>query len=821
MKKYKFTLLAGLLASASFAQTPPNYKQEMIESGEKQEKTVRPENASFAGDFASYRRAKAWNSRVSTTVLNYNTVNIDIPIIGGRVRSSLVDVDNNISLVAPSGGGLWKFSTDGSSFLPVNDFAPFMPITSINQNPFNKQEVIVATGDEQHGVAGNGLFISDDSEIEPNSFTQIQSTDPEQNSDFQYIRFAKYSPQTQNTIYLTSRSKLYKSTDAGTTWALVFDAGRGKDIRSLEFTANTGVMLAVESDGIYTSTTGDNDSFTLLTNGISSGDAAVTNAVVATHAANRNIAYAMIEKDDVTKVFKTTNGGTSWVEKTTPSFTIRQAWFCFTIGVHPTNPDIVVGGSIGWGYTEDGGTTWTTGGDLEVDFHDVHFHPSDPNVAYIGYDQGIGRVDFSKTANQWVWNGQEYVQEEQAEQNEIGKNKGFNTSQIYYGDYYPEAYGDAVLFGQQDGGSFAHVNNIDYRVLVGDGGTMFVNKQDPTKAFGCTQYGRLQYTADALEPSYGDYSSIGNFSNNYPNFITQFAGNNADGNQIYMATNTTIERTIDGGTTFSKIADHNSLKDLKVATEYAANPIVYAIGSDRQTQSWESSLLRIENAATTPVVKTFPNLFDYWSGGSPDQIMVDPNDRNTVYVTTSGGEAFQISGLDTENFTKESIKGNLEDVVFNVVIHPKDKPFLIAGTNVGLFISFGHLSEDGNRSWERLEGIPSTQVTDLRHRESDNRLFVFTYGRGAWATTVDPVTGLDDLQEIAENTSIAYPNPAKDILTIDMEAGSKAILFDQLGRNAAETETNQLDVSSLSTGQYILHVYKDEKLMAIQKIVVE
>lgn len=813
MKKYTFVLLAGLLASTTFAQSSVDYKKEMIESGEKKDKTIRPENANFVNDYSAFKRTQAWNSRVNTQSILSNTKELDVPIIGGRVRASLVDKTNNIALTAPSGGGLWKFNTDGSSFSPLNDLGAFMAITGITQNPFNKQQIIIGTGDEQHGIVGNGAFVSSDGGT---SFSQLTSTDPTQYAEFKYIRFVKYSPQTQNTVYLTSRSKLYKSKDNGKTWELAFDGGSNNDIRSIDFISGTGVIIAVEKNGIYTSSTGEINTFTLKTSGIISGSTDVDNIVVATHAANRNIAYAITEKSKEGKMFKTTNGGTSWIETTTPSFYLSQGWFCLTIGVHPTDPNIVVGGSVGWGYTKDGGATWKTGAELEVDFHDVHFHSSDPNVAYIGYDQGLGRVDFGKIGTYWVYDSQQqkYVQEEQVEQIEIGKKAGFNTTQIYYGDYYPQAYGDAFIYGQQDGGSFAHVNDIDYRVLVGDGGTMFINKQDPTKAFGCTQYGRLQHTTDALQPSYGDYSEIGNFANNYPNFITQFAGNNADGNQIYMPTNTTVERTLDDGTIFSTIASH-ALKAVKVATEEATNPVVYVIGYDNQTSNWESNIIRIENAATTPSVSTIANVFDYWSGGSPDQIMVDPNDRNTVFVTTTGGHAYKISGLNTNNWTKESIKGNIPDVAFNVVIGMKGNAnLLMAGTNVGLFYS-----EDGGTTWTVTNDIPYTQVTDLRLRDSDNRLFVFTYGRGAWATTITPtVTNIVESKVV--NYSV-YPNPTTDIINIDIEGTYQAVLFDQVGEKVLNVTNKKMNVASLKAGLYVLHIYMNNELTAIEKVIIK
>lgn len=37
-----------------------------------------------------------------------------------------------------------------------------MPITDISQNPFNKSQIIIGTGNEIHGIPGYGAFISND-----------------------------------------------------------------------------------------------------------------------------------------------------------------------------------------------------------------------------------------------------------------------------------------------------------------------------------------------------------------------------------------------------------------------------------------------------------------------------------------------------------------------------------------------------------------------------------------------------------------------------------------------------------------------------------
>ncbi len=535
--------------------------------------------------------------------------------------------------------------------------------------------------------------------------------------------------------------------------------------------------------------------------------------VVATHAANRNIAYALFT-GATNDIYKTTTGGTSWTQVTSPTFSIAQTYFSLCIGVHPTDPNIVVGGSYGWGYSTNGGTSWIAGGGLEVDFHSIHFHPSNPNMAYIGYDQGFGSVNFANNVLTWVWNGTGWVQESQAEQIELGKTTGFNTAQIYYGDYFPQAYGDDYVYGQQDGGCFGKVSGNERRILVGDGCSVFINKQNPLKVFASTQDGALKASSNAIPINTSTYSSVGSFIGNHPNWITNFAGNNADGSQLYMANNTTIQRTLDGGISFASIASH-TLGGVKVAVQSTTNPIVYAIGY--KTGTYNSDLKGISSAATTPVVTTATDLLTYSTDGVPDQITVDPNIATTIYITGTRGTAYQVSNANTALPTKTSIKGNIPTVIFNIVIGVKNKPnVLLAGTNVGLFSS-----EDGGITWILNTEIPYTQITDLKLRESDNRLFVFTHGRGAWAVTLNFT-----ITDVAANTSglvKIFPNPSHDVININtMLHNTSVIIFDIDGKKVYEgNDISMVDVKSLSPGVYILHLLQEGKLLATEKIVVQ
>ncbi|MFT6717541.1 MAG: hypothetical protein ACJA0Q_002198 [Saprospiraceae bacterium] len=277
-----------------------------------------------SSDFEAFKRSKAWNSKIGSTVIT-NPADLDIAIIGGRVRSTLVDAANNISLVAPSGGGLWNFNaTDGSSFNPLDDFGAFMIVTYMTQNPNNAQNILVATGDELHGINGNGIFTSIDGGV---TFTQMTSTKPSTNPDFEQIRYVKFSPHTANTIYMVAKRKVFISTDSGATWIEVFDASND-NIHAIDFLANAGIIISVDDQGLYSSSTGNSGTFSILTSTVPNDQAGsggtIDGVTVAAHAANRNIAYALFTSTAANDMYKTTNGGTSWTKLTAPTYSIGQ-----------------------------------------------------------------------------------------------------------------------------------------------------------------------------------------------------------------------------------------------------------------------------------------------------------------------------------------------------------------------------------------------------------------------------------------------------------------------------------------------------------------
>ena len=788
------------------------------ESGEIPFSIPKKTNGNGWDDYLSFKKAKAWNQTLKATVLN-SPEEIGPMEMGGRVRSLLVDTTNGIYLAAPSGGGLWNFHPAlGTPFTPIDDFGSFMAVTSIAQNPFAPHVIYASTGSINHGTKGSGVFKSVDGGA---TFNPLPSTLPQHNPDFEYINTIQCAPTHADHIYMSCQNKLYRSEDAGLTWSMVFQAPH--TIKSFCFSSLTSIVVSVDYAGVFKSINGNSGTFTQLTGNIRSTN--VQGVVVASYPGNRAVLYAyFVNATAVHEFYKSSDGGNNWVPLSVPNYYVAQPTFCLTIGVSPNDSNTVVVGNIGWAYTLDGGSSWKEGCDLEVDFHHVHFHASQPRVAYLGYDQGIGRVDFENMDSIICWSGTPHYSY-QPNQKELGKSGGFNTTQIYYGDYFPSSYGNSIVEGQQDGGCFAvFENGQEERVAVGDGGAVFINKQNPDEVFVSTQFGNLKKSNAATTlPSYNSYSSSGSFSGNHPNWITQFVGNNADGNQVYIASSDSLYRTENGGNTYTAFADNNALSGVLLAISHKNNPTLYAIGY-KSASSWNSDLLKIENAKTSLNSEVVYNdLLDFGADGFPNAIYVDPNNEHIVYITTTNGNAYKISNLNGPNATVTTLKGNATNVHFNTVIGMENYPdLLLAGTNIGLFYS-----EDAGVNWVLSNAIPYTKINDLKYRSNDNQLFVFTYGRGAWTCHVNDPTDILPLKNKAMVT--LFPNPVLNgvinVVSEKKETTCYIMVYDIAGKLVMDDilgpHKTSLSIHHLPKGEYIVHLKNQSgKMVGIEKLVV-
>ena len=106
-----------------------------------------------------------------------------------------------------------------------------------------------------------------------------------------------------------------------------------------------------------------------------------------------------------------------------------------------------------------------------------------------------------------------------------------------------------------------------------------------------------------------------------------------------------------------------------------------------------------------------------------------------------------------DNWT--SLKGNLPDVVANVIIEdPVNPDLLYLGTDNGAYVSF-----DRGLSWQLMVGIPNVACYDMIVHPRDNELVVGTHGRSIYVMDVKPLQtlkGPDVVLHTFKTESIKY-----------------------------------------------------------------
>ena len=108
--------------------------------------------------------------------------------------------------------------------------------------------------------------------------------------------------------------------------------------------------------------------------------------------------------------------------------------------------------------------------------------------------------------------------------------------------------------------------------------------------------------------------------------------------------------------------------------------------------------------------------------------------------------------------------------------------------------------------------LPADEVSGTHH----NREVAFSYSVGG-----SPETGMNE--SIDSRTINIYPNPAKDQLSVSLPEGTgdfRIRLTNMVGQIMLESNTENIDLSSLKSGIYLLNLYS-QKYNLNKKIIIE
>jgi photosystem II stability/assembly factor-like uncharacterized protein len=328
------------------------------------------------------------------------------PPAGGRVsRVAGVPGDPLIGYAATASGGVWKSTDGGVRWKPIFDQQPVSSIGSIAVAPSDPNVVYVGSGEANfrgNAAEGNGIYKSTDAgKTWAHVWTQrgqigtmvVHPTDPD--VAFAAVLGRPFGPNPERGVYRT--------TDGGKAWekVLLRDPDTGASDVALD-PANPRIVFA----GFWQMR---RRPWELVSGGPGSGlamsrDGGDTWTWLTGHGLPGGIwgkvgvavapsdprrVYALIEAQEG-GLFRSDDGGETWTRASDHRAIRQRAWYYSTLTVDPSNPDVVWFPQVQLLKTIDGGKTIKrVKGPHHVDHHDIWIDPKDPRRILDANDGGV------------------------------------------------------------------------------------------------------------------------------------------------------------------------------------------------------------------------------------------------------------------------------------------------------------------------------------------------------------------------------------------------------------------------------------------------
>lgn len=331
-------------------------------------------------------------------------------IMSGRVSDLAMHPKNNqIIFLGAAGGGIWKSSDGGASFVPVFD-KHIQSIGTITFDPNNPDNVIWAgTGETwtRNSVSvGDGIYKSTDGGL-----NWINMGLPKSDRISSII----VDPKDSNNVWVgvlgalwgdSEERGIYNSKDGGKTWnkVLYIDNKTGCSDLVIDPT-NPNIMYASfwefrrtawsfnsggNSSALFKTTDGGK-TWNKIHNGFPSGQ--LGRIAIAVAPSNPNILFSVIEceKENEKGLYKSEDAGKTWKHLNNDFALVVRPFYFSRITIDPKNPDIIYKGGLNGSISRDGGKTFRNLGAMHSDIHDIIVDPIDTNRIYVGTDGGMYR----------------------------------------------------------------------------------------------------------------------------------------------------------------------------------------------------------------------------------------------------------------------------------------------------------------------------------------------------------------------------------------------------------------------------------------------
>jgi photosystem II stability/assembly factor-like uncharacterized protein len=688
------------------------------------------------------------------------------PFRGGRsVASAGVPSDPKTFYFGGTGGGVWKTTDAGLSWVPISDsYFKTGSVGAISVADSDPNTIYVGMGEacvRGNASNGDGVYKSTDGGktwrnvgLEQTYHIGAVVTHPK-NPDIVYVAAVGHlwGPNPERGVY--------RSTDGGQNWKQVLTRGPQAGAVDLVMDpSNPRVLYASfweisrkpwrmdsggPGSGLWKSTDGG-DTWTDLSHAPGMPRGVEGRIGISVSQANPERVYALVEASDG-GVYRSDNGGRTWAKQNSENDLRQRAWYFSHIYADTKNPDMVYVLNVGMFQSIDGGRTFHQMNPPHGDNHDLWIAPNDPNRMILSNDGGAtitldGGHTWSTVDNQPTAQFYRVALDEDFPYHAYGAQQDNSTVRIATrttgagitaSDWYDVGGGESGWIAPDPRNS-----QIVYSGSYGNLITRQDHRTGQLRNINAWPDNPMGYGAESLKYR---------FQWSFP-----LAFSLHDPKTLYMGSNV-LMKTVNEGQNWEVISPDLTRND-KTKQASSGGPITQDNTSieyyDTIFTFMESPLNKDQIWVGTDdgLVQLTRDGGKHWENvtpkGMPEWIQVNSIDASrfdagTAYVAATAYKLddFHPFLFKTSDYGKTwtKIVNGIPERHFTRVVKedPNRRGLLAAGTEFGLYISF-----DDGANWKPFQlNLPIVPVTDVAFHTREKELVVATQGRAFWV--------LDDL----------------------------------------------------------------------------
>ncbi|MBL7138677.1 MAG: hypothetical protein ISS17_07885 [Bacteroidales bacterium] len=684
--------------------------------------------------------------------------------IGGRITDiEIPEGDLQTIYVGAATGGILKTTDGGATWSNLFQDVPVISIGDIAIDPNDPDILYAGTGEansSSFSFWGNGIYKSTDAGM---TWTQSGL----ENSAYIGRVVVDYANSQRLFVaacgYLFSYNDergIYRSENGGQSWERVLfltDSTAAIDI--LQHPVNPDILYASmwertrgleyrnsfgTTSGIWKTTDGG-DTWNELTNGLMAGEEAGRIGLTICKS-QPDVLYAFYDLPDFeVAVFKTENGGQSWIRTNDWDLwgmNSNFGWYFGQIRVDPVYPYSVFVMGVPLFASQNGGQSWTEiSNNIHVDHHAMVIDETTSTIIE-GNDGGL--YISTTYGNSW------------------SKVNNLPITQFYAIDI-DYLNPDRIYGGTQDNNTIRTLTGAvdDWEpILGGDGMYTLVDYSNSNVIYAEYQWGNLFRSDNG-----GNYMQYIGYSweSERKNWSAPLAMHPEDPAILYFGTYR-VWKTFNKGNAWTPVSGdltqgiNQYFHTITTIAISSIDPSIVIIG----TGDGKVHVSTNDGLTWTDISAGLPNRW-------VTRVAPDPFDSQTIYVTFSGfrwdeplAHVYKSTNLGQTWFP---ISGNLPEFPVNDIVLDPDIPNkIIVATDAGLYGTV-----DGGISWQWIwTDLPAVPVCDLKIHVPTRTLVAGTYGLSTYSADLDDIlVGTNGVKTQRESRLTVVPNPISNTSTLN------------------------------------------------------